>query len=234
MRPLDEVRAEIRDAVAPLPPVRRPIRDVAGLVLAEAVAAREDVPPFANTAMDGYAVRAADTAAATDDDPVTLEVVGDLPAGYAPDAPVGPGEAVRIMTGAPIPEGADAIVPVEQTSRDCATRVQIHRSTSEGAHIRDAGGDVRAGDAVFAPGAVLNPAAVGVLASLGVTTVLTMTTLMSSTNAALPKISYVKSIDIYLGTCFVMVFASLLGNVPLALSTRLCLCLPLSCVYRPE
>ena len=70
--------------------------------------------------------------------------------------------------------------------------------------------------------------------SLGVTTVLTMTTLMSSTNAALPKISYVKSIDIYLGTCFVMVFASLLGNVPLALSTRLCLCLPLSCVYRPE
>ena len=172
MRPLDEVRAEILDAVAPLPPVRMPIRDVAGLVLAEAVAAREDVPPFANTAMDGYAVRAADTAAANDDDPVTLDVVGDLPAGYAPGASVGPGEAVRIMTGAPIPDGADAIVPVEQTSRDCATRVQIHRAATAGAHIRDAGGDVAAGDAVFAPGDVLNPAAVGVLASLGVTDVL--------------------------------------------------------------
>ena len=172
MRPLDEVRAEILDAVPPLPPVRLPIRDVSGLVLAEGVAAREDVPPFANTAMDGYAVRAADTAGATDEDPVTLDVVGDLPAGYAPDAPVGPGQAVRIMTGAPIPEGADAIVPVEQTSRDCTTRVQIHRSAAAGAHIREAGGDVAAGDAVVAPGAVLNPAAVGVLASLGVTEVL--------------------------------------------------------------
>lgn len=172
MRPLDEVRAEILDAVSPLPPVRLPIRDVSGLVLAEAVAAREDVPPFANTAMDGYAVRAADTAGATDDAPVTLDVVGDLPAGYAPGAPVGPGQAVRIMTGAPIPEGADAIVPVEQTSRDCTTRVQLHRSAAAGAHIREAGGDVAAGDAVFAPGAVLNPAAVGVLASLGATEVL--------------------------------------------------------------
>jgi len=172
MRPLDEVRAEILDAVAPLPPARLPIAAVAGLVLAESVAAREDVPPFANTAMDGYAVRAADTVGATDDAPITLEVVADLPAGHAPSAPVGPGEAVRIMTGAPIPDGADAIVPVEQTSRDCATRVQIHRAAAGGAHIRDAGGDVVAGEVVFTPGAVLNPAAVGVLASLGVTEVL--------------------------------------------------------------
>jgi len=172
MRPLDEVRAEILAAVTPLPPVRLPVGDVAGLVLAEAVAATEDVPPFANTAMDGYAVRAADTEGATDEEPVTLEVVGDLPAGYAPGAPVGPGQAVRIMTGAPIPEGADAIVPVEQTSRDCTTRVQIHRPADAGAHIRAAGGDVAAGDAVFVAGAVLNPAAVGVLASLGVTEVL--------------------------------------------------------------
>ncbi|MFM7061432.1 MAG: gephyrin-like molybdotransferase Glp [Actinomycetes bacterium] len=172
MRPLDEVRAEILDAVAPLPPVRLPVGDVAGRVLAEAVAATEDVPPFANTAMDGYAVRAADTEGVTEEEPVTLEVVGDLPAGYAPGAPVGPGQAVRIMTGAPIPEGADAIVPVEQTSRDCTTRVQIHRPADAGAHIRAAGGDVAAGDAVFVAGAVLNPAAVGVLASLGVTEVL--------------------------------------------------------------
>lgn len=172
MRPLDEVRDEILDAVAPLPPIRLPIAAVAGLVLAEPVAALEDVPPFANTAMDGYAVRAADTVGASDDRPITLDVVADLPAGHAPDAPVGPGEAVRIMTGAPIPVGADAIVPVEQTSRDCTTRVQIHRTAVTGAHIRDAGGDVAAGDAVFAPGAVLNPAAVGVLASLGATEVL--------------------------------------------------------------
>ena len=172
MRSLDEVRAEVLAAVGPLTPVRLPIAAAAGLVLAEPIAAAEDVPPFANTAMDGYAVRAADTAGADEDAPVTLEVVADLPAGHAPGAPVGPGEAVRIMTGAPIPDGADAIVPVERTSRDCATRVQIHAPAAPGAHIRAAGGDVMAGAAVFAPGAVLNPAACGVLASLGVVAVL--------------------------------------------------------------
>ncbi|MFM7616539.1 MAG: gephyrin-like molybdotransferase Glp [Actinomycetes bacterium] len=171
MRSLAEVRAEVIDAVGPLAPVRLPIADAAGLVLAEPIAATEDVPPFANTAMDGYAVRAADTAGATEDAPVTLQVVADLPAGHAPVVPVGPGEAVRIMTGAPIPDGADAIVPVERTSRDCATRVQIHGPAGSGAHIRPAGGDVAAGDAVFAPGVVLGPAAVGVLASLGVVAV---------------------------------------------------------------
>lgn len=168
MRRLEEVRAEVLAAVRPLAPVRLPIAAVAGLVLAEPIAAAEDVPPFANTAMDGYAVRAVDTVGAEQDAPVTLQVVGDLPAGRAPDGSVGPGEAIRIMTGAPIPVGADAIVPVERTSRDCATRVQIHAAAGPGAHIRAAGGDVAAGDAVFASGAVLNPAAVGVLASLGV------------------------------------------------------------------
>ena len=88
------------------------LADALGRVLAERVVAGEDVPPFANTAMDGYAVRAADTAGA----PVQLDVVGTLAAGSAPDVEVGPGQAVRIMTGAPIPAGADAVVMVERTS----------------------------------------------------------------------------------------------------------------------
>ena len=117
MRPLDEVLTEVLSALEPLAPVPLPIADAVGTVLAEAVLAPEDVPPFANTAMDGYAVRAADTAGADADAPRRLEVVGDLPAGHPPRDAVGPGQAVRIMTGAPIPDGADAIVPVERTEQ---------------------------------------------------------------------------------------------------------------------
>lgn len=164
---LADVQAEILGAVAPLPVTRVPLVEARGLVLAEPVVASEPVPPFANTAMDGYALRAADTEGATAAAPVRLTVVADLPAGHAPTVPVGPGEAVRIMTGAPIPDGADAIVMVERTERDGDDGVLVGHTATVGDHVRPAGGDVAAGDRVFGPGTVLGPAHLGVVASLG-------------------------------------------------------------------
>jgi molybdopterin molybdotransferase len=119
--------------------------------------------------MDGYAVRAADTVGATDATPVRLHVAGDLPAGHAPTVPVGAGEAIRIMTGAPIPSGADAIVMVEATARDGDDGVLISLEVTHGLHVRAAGGDLDTGDAVFATGTALGPAHLGVLCSLGLT-----------------------------------------------------------------
>jgi molybdopterin molybdotransferase len=160
---LDDAQATILDAVAPLAPRSFARRDARGLVLAEEVVARERVPPFANTGMDGYAVRAADT-------PGSLRVIGELPAGRAPTIAVGPGEAIRIMTGAPMPEGADAVVMVERT------RVEgdnvVVEVAKPGEHVRLAGGDVDAGELVFERGTLLTPAHLGVLASLDVQEVL--------------------------------------------------------------
>jgi molybdenum cofactor synthesis domain-containing protein len=164
--PLAEVQTEIFGAVARLGAVALPLRDALGLVTASEVTAGEAVPPFANTAMDGYAVRAADTDGAGPDAPVTLPVVGELPAGHAPTRAVGEGEAIRIMTGAPIPDGADAIVIVEYTERD-GDAVRVMHAARPGDHIRAAGGDLAPGDLVFAAGTVLGPAHLGVLASLG-------------------------------------------------------------------
>lgn len=171
METVEVVTARIRAAVPRAHATTVPLRDALGLVLAADVIAGEQVPPFANTAMDGYAVRAADTAGASADAPVSLRVVGDLPAGYAPSVPVGPGEAIRIMTGAPIPDGADAIVMVERTEREGADGVRVSVPASVGDHVRPAGGDLRAGDDVFDSGTVLTPAHIGVLASLGLTDV---------------------------------------------------------------
>ncbi len=133
-------------------------------MLAADIVAGESVPPFANTAMDGYALRSADTV----DAPVDLRVVADLAAGHAPTVRVGAGEAIRIMTGAPIPTGADAIVMVERTERVGEHGVRILVPAGGGDHIRGVGGDIEAGDEVFAAGTRLTPAHVGVLASLGV------------------------------------------------------------------
>ena len=176
MIPLEDVRATVLGRVVPLEVVEVPIRDALGLVLAERVTAPDAVPPFANTAMDGYAVRAADTAGATAESPVRLRVVGDLPAGHAPTVAVGPGEAIRIMTGAPMPDGADAIVIVELTARDDQGRdgddgVLVQRASEPGRHVRAAGGDLRAGEVVFEPGTVLRPAHIGVLATVDAQTV---------------------------------------------------------------
>ncbi len=140
-----------------------PLGDALGCVTGGEVVSGVDVPPFANTAMDGFAVRALDTAAA----PVRLEVVGTVRAGAAPDVEVGPGQAVRIMTGAPIPAGADAVVMVEHTSAGADGSVTVEILARRGDHIRGPGDDLRAGEVVFGPGTVLGPGHLGVLASLG-------------------------------------------------------------------
>ena len=164
MIPLPDVQREILGAVAPLAPVTVPVRDALGLVTTRDVIAGEAVPPFANTAMDGYAVRAADTAGADPEAPVRLTVAGELPAGRAPTQPVGEGEAIRIMTGAPMPDGADSVVMVEYTERD-GDAVRVLRAARPGDHVRAAGGDLAPGDLVFPAGTALGPAHLGVLTS---------------------------------------------------------------------
>ncbi|MGQ0803117.1 MAG: molybdopterin molybdotransferase MoeA [Actinomycetota bacterium] len=166
MIPLADVRARVLDAVTALEPQPVPLSDALGLALAEDLIASEPVPPFANSAMDGYAVRAADTAGADAGEPVRLRVVGELPAGRSPEGlTVEVGEAIRIMTGAPVPAGADAIVMVEVTERD-GDGVTVMQKATAGDHVRAAGGDLEAGQAVFPAGTVLTPAHLGVLASL--------------------------------------------------------------------
>jgi molybdopterin molybdotransferase len=160
---LAEARAWVLDRVPVLAPERVARDSALGAVTAEAVTAGEAVPPFANSAMDGYAVRAADTAGA----PVALQVVGMIAAGAAPDLVVGPGEAARIMTGAPMPDGADAIVLVERTKTD-GDVVTIEITVEAGTSVRPIGDDIRPGDVVVAAGTVLTPGHLGVLASVGV------------------------------------------------------------------
>jgi molybdopterin molybdotransferase len=134
-----------------------------GRVLAEAVVSSEDVPQFANSAMDGFAVRAVDVS----EPDAVLEVVADLPAGQVASVSLGDGQAVRIMTGAPMPDGADTVVRVEDTAAE-GDEVRIHTVAAEGNYVREAGGDVRAGQVVFDPGLRMGPVHVGVLATLGV------------------------------------------------------------------
>lgn len=139
----------------------------AGLVLAAPVTATEDVPPFDNTAVDGYAVRTADVV----DAPVVLRVVAEVAAGATGEFPLGPGDAVRIMTGAPIPPGCDGVVMVEDTERQGDSAVRILRAVGPGSGIRTAGSDVRRGDLVLAAGTRITPAVAGVLATINARTV---------------------------------------------------------------
>lgn len=173
MIPLAEAQARVLSGIEPLAPRSVSVGDALGLVLAADVIATEPIPPFANTAMDGYAVRAVDTAGASDTSPVVLRVVGELPAGRAPTISLGPHDAIRIMTGAPIPEGADAIVMVEHTARvtdgnEGGGRVRVMRQAQTGDHVRPAAGDVAPGCVVFDAGTVVHAAHLGVFASLDV------------------------------------------------------------------
>jgi len=171
--PLEEARALVLERVAPLPAVNTRTIAAVGCVLAEAVTSPEDVPPFANTAMDGYAVRAVDTVGATDAAPVVLPVVAEVAAGHPADRALRPGEAMRIFTGAPMPDGADAVLMVERTTRlDGGTRVALGAEVPRGEAVRVAGDDLRVGDPVFGPGEVITPGHLGVLAGIGVTQVL--------------------------------------------------------------
>jgi molybdopterin molybdotransferase len=168
--PFQEARDRVVRSCPPLPPVTVPLAQALGRVLVDAVVAAENVPPFANTAMDGYAVRAADVAGATPDDPARLAVIGTLAAGAAPEREVGAGQALRIMTGAPFPPGADAIVIVEVTETD-GDDVLVRAPAAPGEHIRHPGEDLPAGTEVFGPGVVLSPGHLGVLASAGLSEV---------------------------------------------------------------
>lgn len=167
MIPLNEAQRIVWDRCRSAPAVEVAVEGAAGLVLAAAVIAGETVPPFDNTAVDGFGVRAVDVAGA----PVELEVVGEIAAGAAPTVVVGPGQAVRIMTGAPVPEGVDAIVMVEDTEPIATDRVRIVRGVPEGAAIRRAGEDVMPGDRLFEAGTVIGPAVRGVLAGVNARTV---------------------------------------------------------------
>ena len=165
MIPLEEARSYVLSKCAPLPAVKVPIDEARGLVVAEDIAAQGPIPPFDNTAMDGFAIQAADLA----DAPVTLEMIGTVAAGAAPAMTVGRGQAVRIMTGAPIPPGADAVVMVELTTMaEDLSSVEVRESVPVGNHIRPTGDDVKAGDTVFTAGTVLSPAHLGVCTSIGV------------------------------------------------------------------
>lgn len=141
------------------------LEDLYGLVLADEVTAPESVPPFDNTAVDGYAVRSSDVVSS----PATLKVIGELAAGAAPNIAVEPGTAVRIMTGALIPGGCDAIVMVEDTERlEDVDGVLVKASVSAGAGIRHAGSDIKRGDVLFSAGVEVNAAMLGVLSSCNV------------------------------------------------------------------
>jgi molybdopterin molybdotransferase len=178
---VEEARERILSYVHRLEPEEKPILEALGQVLAEDVVSDIDIPPLDNTAMDGYAVRAADTEGATLDSPVRLGVIGELAAGYVFADQVTPGTAVRIMTGAPLPDGADAVVPFEETDEPGQRQfgsfakpvgeVSVHKAARSGANIRRAGEDIWKGARVLAKGTVLEPAHAGVLASLGRTTV---------------------------------------------------------------
>lgn len=164
-----EARRLILARIVPLRPRPAGLADAAGHVLAEAVLAAEAVPPFSNSAMDGYAVRAADAAVA----PARLRVRGAVAAGDEPGAALGPGEAIRIMTGAPLPAGADAVCIIERVQvLGGGSAVVIESAVRPAANVRRPGEDIAAGSTVFSAGSPLRAAHVGVLASLGVESLL--------------------------------------------------------------
>jgi len=166
MRTVDEHLAAVLDAVRPLPPLDLDLLEAEGTVLAEPVTAPVPLPPFDNSAMDGYAVVAADVAGATEHSPVTLPVIGDVAAGDTDISAIRSGMCTRIMTGAPIPAGADAVIPVEWTDGGNVS-VRITRSAPPGHYIRRAGEDVTEGQVVLEPGVRLGAPQIGMLAAVG-------------------------------------------------------------------
>jgi molybdopterin molybdotransferase len=179
---VEEALAEILSHVRPLPRERVSILDALGRVLVEEITSEINIPPFDNSAMDGYAVRAEDVAEARPGSPVSLAVIGSVAAGSVAGEDLNPGTAIRIMTGAPLPQGADAVVPYEDTSdfdrpkeerlSAPAKQIEVREAVQQRDHVRSAGEDIRQGELVMAPGRVIRPQEIGVLASLGYETVL--------------------------------------------------------------
>ncbi|MFF5772808.1 gephyrin-like molybdotransferase Glp [Streptomyces californicus] len=189
---VDEHLDDILASVRPLEPIELQLPDAQGCVLVKDVVVEVALPPFDNSSMDGYAVRVADVEGASEEFPAVLTVIGDVAAGsagLADDQAVGPGQAARIMTGAPLPAGAEAVVPVEWTDggtgegpadamrahsgapEGATGEVRVYRPVTAGAHVREAGGDVEPGALALAAGSVVGPAQIGLLAAIGCATV---------------------------------------------------------------
>ena len=167
MLTVEEALEQILSRVPVLPTERVPLMSALGRALAETVTSGREIPPWSNSSMDGYAVRAADTRSA----PTRLAVVGTIAAGSMPSRAVAAGEAMRIFTGAPLPAGADAVVPQEDTEATDG-HVTLERAVDRGAYVRPRGEDLRVGDAVLQPGVAIGPAEIGLLATLGASQVL--------------------------------------------------------------
>ncbi|MBI2189853.1 MAG: molybdopterin molybdotransferase MoeA [Acidobacteria bacterium] len=170
---LDEAKALVDAAVRAIDRTERvPLAHSDGRVLAEPIVAAADVPPFARAAMDGYAVRAEDTAGSTRGRPRALTRVATVFTGQVAERPVGPGECIEIATGAPMPAGADAVVIVEETDGEASGRVQVFSPVTPGQNIGPQGADIRRGQQVLDPDTVLTPSRIGAIAALGRTDVL--------------------------------------------------------------
>ncbi|MFJ7329399.1 gephyrin-like molybdotransferase Glp [Streptomyces cyaneofuscatus] len=189
---VDEHLDDILATVRPLEPIELQLPDAQGCVLVKDVVVEVALPPFDNSSMDGYAVRIADVEGASEEFPAVLTVIGDVAAGsagLADDQVVGPGQAARIMTGAPLPAGAEAVVPVEWTDggtgegpaatmrahsdapEGATGEVRVHRSVEAGAHVRERGSDVKPGDLALRAGSIVGPPQIGLLAAIGCATV---------------------------------------------------------------
>jgi molybdopterin molybdotransferase len=166
LRSVDEHLATVLDGIGSIDPIELTLLDSQGLLLAENVVSDVPLPGFDNSAMDGYAVRAVDTRGASSEDPAVLPVVGDVAAGAKSRSGMGPGLAMRIMTGAPMPAGADAVIALEETDRGVA-RVAINRAVLSGEHVRRAGEDLPAGAPALSAGAALGPQQLALLAAIG-------------------------------------------------------------------
>lgn len=164
---IEEHLARILETTGRLPAESVPLEQAAGRCLREPVTALLDVPPWTNSAMDGYAVRFADIREADENSPVTLRVVAEVPAGASTDPPIGPGESARIMTGAPLPSAADTVVPQELTDGGLEA-VRVEAALEPGRHVRVAGEDCRTGDRILEPGLKISPESIASIASVGV------------------------------------------------------------------
>ena len=163
---VEDALDKILSRVEPLGFEKVSLLDSLGRIVGEDIDCRRDIPPLDNSGMDGYAVRDGDLRGASGSHPVRLEVIEDLPAGFLSQKTVKEGQAIRIMTGAPIPKGATAVVPMEETEKDGAF-VLIFKSFPLGESVRKAGGDVKKGDRIVSKGDLLRPAEIGILASNG-------------------------------------------------------------------
>ncbi len=172
-----EAQQIILSRFRPCGPEVVPLLESLGRVLAQNVFAQDDLPPFDNSAMDGYAVRAEDVSSAGRNSPIVLSVVADIPAGHPSDVIIGPGQAARIMTGAPLPQGADAVIPVEFTDElmrsgaPLSAQVKVFQNSNYEKHVRRARDDVRRGDQALSAGVVVRAAEIALMAALGITEV---------------------------------------------------------------